>query len=108
MDNKNTRSCLTCAKFTNSRAELCCGDLNTPITKGIDIRKGCDSWEQKGNTNWYMIFDGCKHIKHELTRDEEDDILNDYYRQNGDSADHMPKERYELVQHIKWRRVLQF
>lgn len=107
MDNKNTRSCLTCAKFTNSRAELCCGDLNTPITKDIDIRKGCDNWKQKGNTNCYMIFDGSKYIKHEVTREGEDDILNEYYGQNGDSANHMTKERYELAQRIKWRRVFE-
>ncbi len=107
MDNNNTRSCLTCAKFTNSRAELCCGDLNTLIPKDVDIRKGCDSWKQKGSTNWYMIFDNSKYIKHELTREEEYDILREYFGHLGDSADHMTKERGELAQHIKWRRVLE-
>ena len=102
-----THSCLTCARFTNSRAALFCGNLNTPIAKDIDIRKGCDRWEQKGNANWYMIFEDCKYIKYELTREEEDDILREYFEHSGDSANHMTKERGELAQHIKWRRVLE-
>ena len=99
-------SCLTCARFTNSRADVFCGDLNTPIAKDIDIRKGCEGWEQKVSSNWYMLFDDCKYIRYELTREEEDNILREYFG-SGDSANHMTKERSELAQHIKWRRVLE-
>lgn len=99
-------NCLTCARFTNSCADIFCGDLNTPISKDI-IRKGCDSWKQKGSTNWYMILTEDGFVKHELTRDEEDDILNEYYGQKCGSADHMTKEKVELAQHIKWRRVIE-
>ena len=99
-------NCLTCANFSNYRTGLFCGDLNTPISKD-NFRKGCDSWKQKGSTNWYMILTEDGFVKHELTRDEEDDILNEYYGQNGDSTGHMTKERGELAQHIKWKRVLE-
>lgn len=100
-------SCLTCTRFTNYRSDILCGDINTRIPKGVDIRKGCDKWEEKGDTNWYMIFEDCKYIKYELTREEEDDILREYFEHSGDSADHMTKERCELAQHIKWRRALE-
>ena len=98
-------SCLTCTRFTNYRSDILCGDINTRIPN-VDIRKGCDKWEEKGDTNWYMIFDGCKHIKHELTREEEDSILGEYF-QNVHPGEHMSEERYDLAQHIKWRRVLE-
>ena len=54
-----------------------------------------------------MILTEDGFVKHELTRDEEDDILNEHYGQNGDSAYHMTKEISEQAQHIKWRRVLE-
>ena len=54
-----------------------------------------------------MILTEDGFVKHELTRDEEDDILNEHYGQNGDSAYHMTKEINEQAQHIKWRRVLE-
>lgn len=99
-------NCLTCANFSNYRTDLFCGDLNTPISKD-NFRKGCDSWKQKGSTNWYMILTEDGFVKHELTRDEEDDILHEYYGQKCGSADHMTKEKVELAQHIKWRRVIE-
>lgn len=54
-----------------------------------------------------MILTEDGFVKHELTRDEEDDILREYFEHSGDSADHMTKERCELAQHIKWRRALE-
>ena len=54
-----------------------------------------------------MILTEDGFVKHELTRDEEDDKLNEHYGQNGDSAYHMTKEISEQAQHIKWRRVLE-
>ena len=55
----------------------------------------------------YMILTEDGFVKHELTRDEEDDLLHEFYGQKCGSADHMTKERVELAQHIKWRRVIE-
>jgi hypothetical protein len=54
-----------------------------------------------------MILTEDGFVKHELSRDEEDDILNEHYGQKCGSADHMTKEISEQAQHIKWRRVLE-
>lgn len=54
-----------------------------------------------------MILTEDGFVKHKLTRDEEDDILNEYYGQKCGSNDHMTKEKVELALHIKWRRVLE-
>lgn len=54
-----------------------------------------------------MILTEDGFVKHELTRDEEDDLLHEFYGQKCGSADHMTKERVELAQHIKWRRVIE-
>ena len=46
-----------------------------------------------------MILTEDGFVKHELTRDEEDDILNEYYGQKCGSADHMTKEK------SSWRSI---
>lgn len=105
MENKNINSCLTCARFTNYCSDLFCGDLNTPISKDI-FRKGCDSGKQKGDSNWYIILTEDGFVKKELSREEEDSILSEYF-QNGHPCEYMSEERVELAQHIKWRRVIE-
>lgn len=101
-----TRSCLNCARFTNFRADLHCSDINTPMPKEVDIRKGCDKWEEKDDTNWYLIPSEDGFVKKELTREDEDEIYKEFIFGNN-PCERMSDERLELAQHIKWRRVLE-
>lgn len=98
-------SCLTCAKFTNYRSDLLCGDINTSIPKEVDIRKGCDKWVEKGDSNWYFILSEEGFLKKELSVEEEEDIFSEFIYGNNPYS-RMSKERLELAEHIKWRRAL--
>jgi len=97
-------SCLTCARFTNYRSDCLCGDINTRIPKGVDIRQGCDKWEEKGDTNWYFMLSEDGFVKKELSVEEEEEIYKEYMLGNN-PCDRMSEERLEVAQHIKWRRV---
>lgn len=98
-------SCLTCARFTNYHSDLLCGDINTSIPKEVDILKGCDKWIE-GNTNWYLIPSEDGFIKKVLTKEEENEIYNEFVCGNN-PCDRMSEERLELAQHIKWRRLFE-
>lgn len=99
-----TRSCLTCARFTNYRSALLCGDINTRIPKEVDISKGCDRWIEKGDTNWYFMPSEEGFLKKELRIEE--DVYNEFMNGNN-PYDRMDEERLELAENIKWRRVLE-